>query len=173
MLEVYISLSGFAAVTLSPSIPGVAGGISNGETTVTVVTDSASGYQLQVAGSQSPAMQNGGDSIADYAPVGGEPDFDFIVDAADSHLGYSPSGVDVVTRFKDNGFDTCNVGSDETPLACWDGLSTTPETVAMSTNANHPLGATTTLSFRVGVGGSVLQPPGIYTATTTITALPL
>jgi hypothetical protein len=173
MQEVYISLSGFSAVALSPSIPGISGGISDGSTTVTVVTDSVSGYQLQIAGSQSPAMQKGGDTIADYAPVGADPDFGFTTTAVDAHLGYSPSGVDIATRFKDNGVDTCNLGGNDTALSCWDGLSTIAETVARRTSANHPLGSTTTLNFRVGVGGSVGLPSGTYTATTTLTALPL
>lgn len=171
MQEVYIAISGAANVALSPSIPGVTGGTSNGSTTVTVTTDSRSGYRLSIAASQSPAMQKSGDSIADYTPAG-DPDFAFTTGAADAHFGYTPEGADIVQRFKDNG-STCNVGSQESELACWDGLSTTDVIIASNTNANHPLGATTTVNFRVGVGGSVIQAPGIYTATTTLTALPL
>jgi len=173
MQEVYIALTAASSVLLSPSIPGISGGTSNGSTTVTVTTDSSSGYTLTILASQSPAMQKGADTIADYAPVGADPDFGFITNAADAHLGYSPSGVDVATRFKDNGVDTCNVGSTDTALSCWDGLSTIAETVARRTNANHPLGSTTTVNFRVGVGGSVFKASGTYTATTTLTALPL
>jgi hypothetical protein len=173
MQEVYIAMAGFGAVSLSPSIPGISGGFSNGSTTVTVTTDSSSGYSLQVSASQSPAMQKGGDSIADYSPAGAVPDFTFTTDATDAHLGYSPEGVDIDTRFKDDGVGTCGAGGSDTALTCWDGLSTTPRTIAQRTNANHPNGSTTTLNFRVGVGGSVFQPSGTYLATTTITALPL
>jgi hypothetical protein len=172
MHEVYISLSGFGAVTLSPSIPGISGGFSNGSTTVTVVTDSASGYTLDIAASQSPAMQKGGDSIADYVPSGLVPDLNFVTDATDSHLGYTPEGVDIDQYFKDNG-GACGVGSGDVTLSCWDGLSTTARTIATRTTANHPYGSTTTINFRVGVGGAVFQPSGSYVATTTITALPL
>ena len=172
MQEVYIALSGFSAVTLSPSIPGITGGLSNGSTTVTVTTDSVSGYELQVSASQSPALQKGGDSIADYTPAGAVPDFNFTTGATDSHLGYSPEGADITLRFRD-ATGVCGVGSGDTTLSCWEGLSTTARTVASRTSANHPNGSTTTLNFRVGVGGSVFQPSGIYTATTTITALPL
>jgi hypothetical protein len=172
MQEVYIALSGFGAVSLSPSIPGISGGFSNGSTTVTVVTDSPSGYELLVSSSESPAMQNGGDTIADYVPAGAVPDYAFITDPADAHLGYTPEGVDIVTHFRNSGA-TCGSGTSDDVLACWQGLSTTPRQVAASQSANHPLGATTTLNFRVGVGGAVLQPPGTYTATTTITALSL
>lgn len=171
MREVYIAISGAANVSLSPSIPGVTGGTANGSTTVTVTTDSPSGYSLSIAASQSPAMQKAGDSIADYVPAG-NPDFTFSTGAADAHLGYTPEGADVVQRFKDDG-GSCNVGSLQTGSACWDGLSTSQEIISSSATANHPLGATTSVRFRVGVGGSVVQAPGLYTATTTLTALPL
>jgi hypothetical protein len=116
-------------------------------------------------------MQKEGDSIADYVPAG-DPDFTFSTGAADAHLGYTPEGADIVQRFKDNG-SSCNMGTQESSLACWDGLSTTEEVISSSVTANHPLGSTTTVRFRVGVGSSVVQPPGLYTATTTLTALPL
>jgi len=172
MQEVYLSLSGAANVSMSPEIPGVTGGIANGSTTVTVTTDSPSGYMLTIESGESPAMRRGGDSIADYVPVGA-PDFDFITGPADSHFGYSPEGIHIVNRFRDDGNDTCNTGSTDSARSCWDGLSTTPEPIASSAFANHPQGATTTIYFRVGVGGAVVQPPGVYTATTTITAIPL
>ena len=171
MVSTFISLSAAASVTMTPSIPGVSGGIANGSTTVTVITDSSAGYQLTIAASQSPAMQKDVDSIADYVP-GGNPDFTFTTGASDSHFGYSPSGVDVATRFKDNG-GTCGVGGLDTALACWDGLDTAEEAIARSAGANTPNGSTTTINFRVGVGGSVVQSEGIYTATTTLTALSL
>ena len=58
----------------------------------------------------------------------------------------------------------------------WVGVlfpATSPETIARASSANHPAGATTSIRFRVGVGGAVAQPPGTYTATTTITAIAL
>jgi len=171
MQEVFISLSAGGAVTLSPSIAGITGGTSNGSTTVTVITDSPSGYELTIQSSQSPAMQKGVDTILDYVPSG-VTDFTFTTGATNSHFGYSPSGIDIVQRFKDNGA-SCNVSSGDTLLACWDGLSTSPVTIAQDPTSNHPQGATTTVYFRVGVGGSVGQAPGTYTATTTLTALPL
>lgn len=171
MQEVYIALTAASSVSLAPSIPGISGGISNGSTTVTVTTDSPSGYTLTIRASQSPAMQKGADTIADYTPAGA-PDYTFVTNPADAHLGYSPSGVDIVSRFKDNGA-SCNAGSGDTLLACWDGLSTSVVTIAQRTSPNQPLGSTTTVFFRVGVGGSVFKASGTYTATTTLTALPL
>lgn len=171
MHSVFISLTGANAVTMTPSIPGISGGIANGSTTVNVLTDSPSGYQLTIASETSPSLQNGGDTIADYTPLG-NPDFTFDTTATDAHFGYSPSGVDIVDRFRDDTL-ACNVGTGDTALACWDGLSTSPTVIAERITSNHPLGSTTTVYFRVGVGGSVVQPTGIYTGTTTLTALPL
>lgn len=172
MQEVFLSLTGAVAVVMAPSIGGVSGGTSNGSTTVTVLTDNPAGYQLTIESSQSPSMQSGAaDTLADYAP-GGDPDFAFSTAATDAHFGYTPEGVDIVQRFLDDG-GTCNAGILETALACWDGLSTTAEAIALSGSPNHPDGATTSVRFRVGIGNSVNQPPGTYTATTTLTAVPL
>ncbi len=171
MQEVFIALSVVSPVVLSPAIPGISGGEANGSTTVTVTTDSAAGYQLLIAATESPAMRKDTDTIADYAP-GSVPSFAFGIGLADAHFGYSPAGNNIVNRFRDNGSD-CGSGSFDTALACWDGLSTTLVPVAQGSAANHPNGATTTIYFRVGVGGAVVQPPGFYTATTTLTALPL
>jgi hypothetical protein len=171
MQEVYIALSGSADVTMSPAISGVTGGESNGSTTVTVITDSPAGYSLTIESQTSPAMQGPSASIADYVPTG-NPDFSFITGVNDAHFGFSPEGVDVVQRFRDN-TSLCNVGGLDTSFACWDGLAVTAQTIASASNANHPQGATTTLRFKVGIGGGVGQAPGVYTATTTLTAIPL
>ena len=172
MQQISISLSGVANIDMTPSIPGVSGGIANGSTTLKVTTDSPSGYSLSISSTESPAMQKGADTIADYTPSSGNPDFSFTTGPSDSHFGFTPEGVDIMSRYKDNG-SACNTGTSDTHLSCWDGLSTSAKIIASSPNANQPSGATTTINFRVGVGGSVVQAPGYYVATTTITALPL
>ena len=90
-----------------------------------------------------------------------------------TYFSFSGQGVDVASRFKDNGLDTCNTGTQNTALACWDGLATTTKVIAGSGTSNHPNGATTTVYFRTGVGENAGVAPGVYTATTTITALAL
>jgi hypothetical protein len=174
MQEVYLSLSSIADVTLTPAIGGVSGGTSNGSTTMTATTDNPAGYQLTIQASSSPAMQQDGGSsnIDDYAPSGADPDFSFTTDVTESHLAFSPEGTDIDSRYKDNG-SSCNTGSGDTALACWDGLSTTPRTIVNRTSPNHPSGTETTIRFRVGIGSSVIQPEGTYIATTTVTLLPL
>ncbi len=171
MQEVFISISDPTDVIMDPSLPGLTGGTSNGSTTVTVTTDSPAGYSLTIVTENSPAMQSGVNTIADYNE-GVEPDFSFTTSASQAHFGFSPSGVDLVQAFKDGG-GLCNVNTQDTPLACWAGLSTTDREIARGIGSNHPDGATTTVFFRVGVGGSVGVPSGVYTATTTLTALSL
>jgi hypothetical protein len=172
MQEVFISMTAVDSVVMSPDIGGITGGTSNGTTSVSVLTDSPSGYSLTIQAEGSPAMQKGADTIADYNPVASpDPDLAFALSSTDVHFGFSPEGGDIVDRFRDNGA-ACNLGSNNTPLTCWDGLSTTSISIAQGV-ANQPGGATTTLHFRVGVGGSATVIAGDYFATTTLTALPL
>jgi len=173
MHEVYLAMSPAADVTMSPNIGGITGGTANGSTTVAVTTDSAAGYTLTIFASGSPAMQSGVNTIADYTPSGAAPDYTFTTGATDSHFGYSPYGPDTVQRFLDDGASLCNTGSSNGTATCWDGLSTSDATIASAGSANHPNGATTTIYFRLGIGGSVGQPEGVYVATTTLTALAL
>lgn len=172
MQEVFISISAAADVTLLPTLGGFTGGVSSGTTAVLVTTDSPSGYQLTIQATGTPAMRSGANSIANYAPIGAVPDFTFVTDPSDVQFGFSPEGTDVAVRFQDAG-SVCGIAGSDTADRCWDGLSVLPVAIALSGNANHPLGATTTIQFRVGIGGSIGVAPGTYVATTTLTALPL
>lgn len=170
--EVTLTLSSSGNVVMDDSIGGVAGGTSNGSTSVQASTNGAAGYQLTIQASQSPAMQSAdSDTIADYVPASSEADVTFLTGAAESRFGFSPFGTDVVDRYRTNG-TVCGGGS-ASSTACWDGVSTSPTLIASAAGANAPAGATTTLFFRVGVGGSALQPPGTYVATTTVTLFSL
>lgn len=173
MQEVYLSLTTTGDVSMTPELPGLTGGTSNGSTTFTVITDSPSGYQLTIEAENDPAMQSLTGTIADYN-AGAEPDFSFTTGASDAHLGYTPEGVDIAPAFLNDGGNVCdNGGLFDAHLACWEGLSTTATVIAEDTGSNHPAGATTTVYFRVGIGSSAGVNAGLYTATTTVTALPL
>ncbi len=172
MQEVFLSITEAADVTLLPALGGLTGGTSNGSTSVVVLTDSPSGYELTIAAESAPAMQNDPYTIADYvSTVDPAADFSFVTGATDAQFGFSPEGSDIVAEFRDNG-GTCGVGSFDTALACWQGLSTSDIIIAQG-SANQPAGATTTLNFRVGIGGSAGVIIGTYIATTTLTATPL
>lgn len=171
MQSVFLSMSAPANVVMDTSLGGLTGGTSNGSTTVTVITDSPSGYRITIESENDPAMQRGdGPTIADYV---GAPDYTFTTGATDSHFGFTSAGVDVADEFADNGASGCGGGGDKEALVCWDGLSTTARIIAEAGSGNQPAGATTTLYFRVGLGGNVAVPAGLYTATTTLTAYPL
>ncbi len=171
MQEVFLSLASTGDVIMSPNLPGLTGGTSNGSTTFTIVTDNPAGYRLTVESENNPAMQSGANLISDYN-AGADPDFSFITGGSDAHFGFSPQGVDVVQAFLDDG-GTCNTGVLDTSLACWDGLNTVAAVMAEGVGSNHPDGATTTMQFRVGIGSGAGVIAGVYTATTTVTALPL
>ena len=173
MQQILISMSEPESVVMSPSIPGVAGGFSNGSTSVTVITDNPAGYELRIASESEPALQatEGSETIGDYAPSG-DSDFSFSTEDTDAHMGYTVVSDHAVDRFLNDG-ENCSTGSLNTSDNCWDGLSTAPATIVGTANANHPDGTLTEVYFRVGVGGDVVQAPGTYVATTTVTAVPL
>lgn len=168
----YLAMTVPQNVIMSPSLGGVTGGTANGSTTVIVTTDDPAGYQLTIVASTSPAMKNGANSIADYAPGGADPDLAFGIVANTGKFGFSPEGTDIAQRYKDNG-SICNAGSTDTSLSCWDGLSTTARVIASKTSGNHPNGTQTTLRFRTGLGANSGIANGLYTATTTLTAIAL
>lgn len=172
--ESFISLTAPSTVNLLPALGGISGGVSNGSSTVTVLTDSPSGYQLSIEVENSPAMQKTATStIADYVPASyPASDFGFsATPAGQAYLAFTVSGNDAFSRFLNNG-TACGVGSASTPETCWDGLSTTSKLIAIG-SANQPNGEETKLYFRVGIGVDAMVESGEYIATTTITALPI
>lgn len=172
MQEVFLSITDAANVTMSPSIGGLTGGVANGSTSVVVLTDSPAGYELTIAADNSPAMQGALDTIADYVPTANPlPDYAFTTGATNAYFGFSPEGVDIVTRYRNSGA-VCGSGSADDASACWDGLSVVDTLIARG-SANQPSGATTTIRFRVEVGGDAPVIAGTYIATTTLTAVPL
>ncbi len=165
----YLSVSEFF-VTLSPSLGGVAGGISNGYVDVGVSTDSSAGYSLYIESGTAPALASVDDSFADYTPSGSDPDFNFDISSSESSFGFSVEGPDITSRFKDNG-SLCGAGSLNTADKCWDGFSTVSKLISQSASRNEPNTSTTTIKFRAGIGETRFQKPGFYYATTTITAI--
>lgn len=168
---VVLTLTGGDDVVMDTAIGGITGGTSNGSTTINASTNGAAGYQLTIQASASPAMQSPTSTIADYVPAGGTADAAFVTDPSDAHFAFSPFGPDTASRYLVSG-STCGSGSAST-TACWDGLSTSPVTIASAPGSNIPNGATTTVYFKVGIGSAASQLAGTYVATTTITLLSL
>lgn len=167
----YISISSPADLALT-NIGGINGGASEGTMSWTVITDNIAGYTMSIETSTIPALISALDSFADYTPAGANPDYNFSVLASNSTFGFSPEGTDVNSRFLDNGV-ACNTGTGETNAKCWDGLSTTPKTIAGKTSSNHPSGSTITARFRAESGSAHIQTSGSYSASIVVTALVL
>ncbi len=172
MQEVFLSMTAVSPVVMVSDIGGLTGGESNGTTSVSVLTDSPSGYQMTISAENSPAMQKGVDVIADYVPIA-SPDLDmsFSVLASDAHFGFSVQGNDASLKWLNDTSD-CGSGTNSTSLVCWDGLATSEKMIATGP-ANQPAGATTTLHFKVGIGSTATVVAGDYYATTTLTAIPI
>jgi len=173
MQESYISISSVNNGTMS-SVNGVTGGQTNASTTWTVITDNAAGYSLSIKSQTSPALQaaSGGATFADYTPAGADPDFAYTYAPTESRFGFTPEGVDITARYKDNG-SICNTGGLDSVDQCWDGFSTTNQIIAQGATENQPNGATTTVKYRAAVGASKIQDSGSYSATIVVTAVTL
>jgi hypothetical protein len=171
MQESYISISTPSDLVMT-SMSGLSGGSSEGTMSWVVTTDNTAGYSMNIASSTTPALKSATDSLADYSPAGADPDYNFTNLPANSSFGFSPEGTEVIPRFKDNG-SVCNSGALETTDKCWDGLSTTPKTIAGSNTSNIPSGSTATVRFRAESGASHIQSSGTYNVTVTVTATTL
>lgn len=171
MQSVYLAITDSADITLPP-IGGVSGGNSTGQSSWTITTDDPAGYQLTVQATSTPAMRSASSSVPDYVPAGSDPDFNFTYLSTASVFGFSPEGMDIISRFKDNG-SICNSGSSDTADRCWDGFSTTPKVIAQSAAANHPNGTATTIKYEVGIGTNKIQDAGTYQSSVIVTATAL
>lgn len=164
-----------ALVTMDKSLGGLTDGISQGETTVTVTTDNSAGYDLWVKADASPALHSSDDNFADYLPGADPdhiPDFTFAVTGGKAVFGFSPEGPDIVSRFKNDGVGTCNLGT-KTSDACWDGFSISQKKISEGLSGNVPNGTPTKIKFKAGVGLSNMKKPGTYQANITVTAVSL
>ena len=172
MQESFISLS----VTGNPNLGnmgGISGGSTIGSTTWTVITDSASGYQMTTQAATSPALQGTlGAYFADYAPAGAPtPDYTMNVGSGQSAFGFSPEGTDIIAKYRDNG-SACNTGSSDNADRCWDGFSTSPKVISQGSGATLT-GTDTVLKFQAKVGSDKIQDAQSYSASITVTAVTL
>ncbi len=150
MQESYISISNPSDLPLSP-IGGINGEASEGTISWLITTDNFAGYSMSIEAATTPALASGSDSFEDYSPSGADPDYDFSIASNTSAFGFSPEGVDTSGRFRDTD-SVCNSGTGETSSKCWDGLSTSPQTVFQRTTSNHPDGSTATIRLRAESG---------------------
>lgn len=170
--EVNLSISSPTDVAMNPSIGGITGGTSTGTISWTVTTDNPGGYSMNVSTLTSPAMTSATSSVADYTPVDiNTPDFNWSTASNASEFGYSPESTDLVSKFKDNGFNTCGSGSSQTADKCWYNFKTTNELICQSALRNDPGGSVTNFKLKAEVGSSRFQQKGSYAAQITATAV--
>ena len=169
--DTFITITAPADVNMD-SISGLIGGTSTSSVSWTVSTNNNSGYTLSIKADTSPALASAGDSFADYTP-GGDPDYDWSIAATTAEFGYSVESDDVVTKFKDNGSNTCNTGSNNTNQKCWDGFTTSDASIATKASANAPAGTLTRVELQAESGTNKILQAGSYNATLTATAVTL
>ncbi len=169
--ETYISISSPADLNMS-SINGLTGGVSTSSVAWTVTTNNNAGYSLGIKASTSPALLSPLDFFSDYTTSGAAPDFDFSIDSTTAEFGFSPSGSHILDRFKDDGA-ICDSGTGDSVNKCWDGFTTTTETIVQSAISNDPSGTVTTLNLRAESGSNKILTADDYSATITVTAIAL
>lgn len=170
-------------VTMQGSLNGITGGTANGSTTVSVRTNSPTGYTMTIAffNNGTPNAMLGAttssQSIRDYPATGGEPTITFSTASTAAVFAYTVRALDdsdLDDSFFNNG-TVCNAGatSGATTTNCW----MEPQTSAfqiIDRDTDAVTGATTTLHFRVHVPNN--PNPGLvvdtYIATATLTVAP-
>ncbi len=170
--ETNISISSPSDFSLSNSIGGVSGGTAEGSVIWNVATDSLSGYSLNIRSVTFPTLKSASASLSDFSPADANiPDFEWSIEPTESEFGFSPEGSDVISKFKDDGFDTCGTGSQNSVNKCWYNFKTTDETISQSSGTNNPAGTNTEFKLKAQVGNSRFQPEGDYTAQLVVTAM--
>lgn len=171
MQQNYLSISSPDDLKLDP-IGGLSHQASEGTLSWVVKTDSPSGYELSIKATTSPALQSPFDYFEDYTPAGSVPDYNFISPVDTSYFGFTPEGTDTAPHYRDNNL-ICGSGYNKTEGKCWDGLSTTPKIIAVSSSPNHPSGSTVTARFRAETGENHVQTSGQYQVVVQVTAVSL
>lgn len=166
-----------ADVTMNGTIAGVTGGAATGSTQFAIRSNSNSGYTVDIAFQNSPAMRGEAtlsQALRNYNSTGTEPTFNFN-SSTSAQFGYTVSASttsDLDLSFRDNG-TTCGAGALDTAGAstCWMN-PTQANFRIIDRGTAATTSATTTLTFHVLVPSNPV--PGLeedfYTATATLTA---
>lgn len=174
-----ISFSTLAAdVTMAGAINGITGGNSTGTTFAVVRTNSVTGYTMDIAFSNSPAMRGNvstSTAIRNYVGTAGEPQYAFTASSA-ALFAYTVSAsntTDLDQSFLDNGSNACNSGGGSDNVdTCWMGGIGTSTFRIVNRATSADTGATTSIKFKINVPNN--PSPAVvadtYTATATLTA---
>ncbi len=170
-------------VVMSNSIQGLTGGTSYGTTTFNISTNDPDGYTVTIAFSSTTAMAATGSTsvIPNYNPVAGGAlaDYNFTVAAGQAFFGYTvqneTTATDIDATFKDDGASTCDGSDIQTNVGhCWFNKddATVAEQIIDAADGTAATGATSSVTFRVGIGSNPTPAleTGWYVATATLTA---
>ena len=164
-----------ANVTMAGTLAGITGGNATGTTYAVIQTNQATGYTMDIAFSNSPAMLGevtGSTAIRNYGSTT-EPTYNFFAStsAVFAYTVNASTTSDIDQSFLNNG-SACNAGAGQTANTCWMGASTTNFRI-INRGSAALTGATTSLQFKVNVPSN--PSPGLqadfYTATATLTAV--
>jgi hypothetical protein len=173
MNTTFISISDASNINLG-SMSGLLANHTEGTTSWTVLTDSSSGYILQINATGTPALRDPVTNVSfqDYIPSSSNPDFGIIVPSGSSVFAFSPTGTDLAQAYRHNG-STCAIGLNVSG-GCWNGFGTSTKTISSRTTSNHTGGGSvTSLTVRAANGSNHIQPAGAYQAVIVVTALSL
>jgi len=164
-----------ANATMTPSIQGISGGTSNGNTSFQVNSNDPAGYEVRIAFTNpgSPLrLGNGADPTKSIPNFGGTTELNFLdgVGANEARFGFTVSGPNVVNQFKNNGSACDQSGGTATGTSCWwlgdtSGGYMIVESGGTANEEEHGL------HFRVHVepNPDPVLDFGVYTATATLT----
>ncbi|MBU3934647.1 hypothetical protein KKC00_01650 [Patescibacteria group bacterium] len=175
MQEVYISVSVPDDISLTPSIPGISGGTSDGSVTWTVISDNSAGFNMKIKVATTPAMKlDVSYYFDDYTPGSeGVPDYDWSVASNEAEFGFTvepETDADAVQSFLDNGSSACNeADGSQTINQCWlDFNGTTDINMINRTTRTSTSGEDEVIKFRAQSNAKFLK-DGEYSAATTVT----
>jgi hypothetical protein len=166
MQESYISVSAPLDTPLTPSIPGVSGGVATADTDWDVNTDSSSGFDMKIKASTIPAMKL--DASYYFNNYSSTPTFGWSVSPNEAEFGFAvvPAEVGEAVAFQDDG-DVCGAGSNTG--GCWAGFDALNETAIIHrTTRTDIAGQTEGINFKAESNAKLLK-DGEYTASITVT----
>ena len=148
------------------------GGSASTTVDCNVSTNSASGYNLLIHATGSPALVKDGDPTKTFADANTTNFYDWAGTVAtnESKFGFAVSSTDAATAFKNNG-SACGTGSNISNAYCYRGFNNTTDIIVATRNSETAVsGNTSTLRFMAEVGSAKNQSTGNYRSTVIVTA---
>lgn len=174
MLEAYLTVSSPEDINLLPPIPGISGGTANASASWNVITDSPSGFNMQIGVSTAPAMMLVGDPTHYFANYSSTATYAWSVTSGNALFGYTVEPAtegDTVQTLLDNGSNTCGTGEVNGTDTCWAGFNgTTATSVVNRTSRTSIAGESEKVKLKAQSNNNFLV-AGTYQSAITVTVL--